>query len=55
MESGARFDVSTLLATVKALDLEIALTPRSIGRHDRTLRESASAYDPAILDDTEEL
>jgi len=55
MESGSRFDVSTLLAATRALDLEIALTPRSVSRDDQPLPRPAGDYDPAILDDTEEL
>ena len=55
MESGSRFDVSTLLAATRALDLEIALTPRSVSRRDNELMRETSTYDPAILDDTEEL
>lgn len=55
MESGARFDVTTLLAAAKALDLEIALTPRTSIRADDASPQSIGSYDPTILDDTEEL
>lgn len=46
LESGAPFDAATLVAAVRALDLEIAIEPR----HERR-SESLSA----ILDETEEL
>lgn len=55
MESGSRFDASTLLATAKALDLEIALTPRSAVHGDQGRAQPIGDYDPTLLDDTQEL
>jgi len=55
LESGARIDATTLLATAKALDLEISLTPRRSRTGDLPGPSVGEAFNMSILEGTEEL